>query len=474
MHLSIGGFELIARKAPANLRPFDRSTGRGGWGPIVHEPFMGAWQQNVELSVDTSLSCSAVFACVTQIATDIAKMHLRLVEQDAEGIWHETENPAWSPVLRKPNRYQTIGQFVEQWMTSKLVYGNTYVLKERDLRGVVRALYVLDPRRVTPLVAPDGAVYYELRRDDLAGLASIGTGNLVVPSHEIIHDLMNALFHPLVGVAPLYACGLSALQALTIQSTSNKFFAAGSKPSGILTAPGAVDKASLARLKEDWEANFTGSNAGRVAVVSDGLKYEALTVTAADAQLIEQLKWTSENICTCYHVPPYMIGVGPPPFASVEPILQQYHAQCIQSLTTAFELKLDEGLGLAGTDFGTEFDLDDLIWMDTATKTKAAADAIGSGAMAPNEARRKYFGLGSVQGGDSPYLQQQNFSLKALDERDSNKPFAKPAAPPTAAPATELDDEDDEEPVAPTKHLRTGTLALALLRKDWSGLSDGV
>jgi len=68
-----------------------------------------------------------------------------------------------------------------------------------------------------------------------------------------------------------------------------------------------------------------------------------------------------------------------------------------------------------------------LIWMDTATRTKAAHDAIVAGAMSPNEARMKYFGLGPVPGGDSPFLQQQYYSLEALAMRDLSAPA--PVAP---------------------------------------------
>ena len=93
--------------------------------------------------------------------------------------------------------------------------------------------------------------------------------------------------------------------------------------------------------------------------------------------------------------------------------------------------------------YGTEFDIDALIWMDTATKTKAAHDAIAAGALSPNEARFKYFGLGPVPGGETPYLQQQMFSLAALAERDAAQPFAKPAPPPRPCP-----------PSPPTKTLR--------------------
>ena len=475
MHLSIAGFELIARKAAGNLRPLDRASGRGGWYPLIREPYTGAWQNNDDIRGETALSYFAVFACVTLIAADIGKLCLRLVQRDTEGVWHETTNPAYSPVLRKPNRYQISLKFIEQWVTSKLVHGNTYVLKERDARGIVRALYVLNPQCVTPLVSADGAVYYELRRDDLAGIGP-EAGAVTVPASEIIHDLMVALFHPLIGVTPLYACGLSAAQGLTIQSTSSKFFAGGSNPGGVLTAPGAIADDTAKRLKDYWDANFTGANVGKVAVLGDGLKYDAMTVNAVDAQLIEQLRWTAETICACYHVPPFMIGIGPPPpFANVEPMLQQYYSQCVQSLLTSLELSLDEGLGLGGTDYGTEFDVDDLIWMDTSTKTKAAADGIGAGALSPNEARKKYFGLGSVKGGHTPYLQQQNFSLSALDERDQNDPFAKPAPAPVATvPAVVPPADDDADTPATDKRAFLAGLALELLRKDWGAVADGV
>jgi len=457
MLLRVGRYELSLKAFRAPLT----RAGSGGWFPIVREPFTGAWQQNQEVPGTTALSNPTVFACVTLIAADVAKLHLRLVEIDDEGIWTETSNPAYSPVLRKPNRYQTVVKFIEQWITSKLVHGNTYVLKERDQRGVVKALYVLDPTRVVPLVTQDGAVYYELRRDDLSGIGGV-SGQVTVPASEIIHDIMIPLFHPLMGVSPLYACGATALHGLTMQSQSTKFFAQGARPSGILTAPGEIPRDKAIELKERWNTEFSGENAGKVAVLGNDLKYEALMSNAVDSELIKQLDWTAETICSCYHVPPFKVGVGDaPPYNNVEPMNQQYYSDCIQSLLVSFETVLDEGLGLEGTPYGTEFDVDDLIWLDTVTRTKAAADAIGSGAMAPNEARKKWFGLGSVPGGDSPMAQQQYYSLAALAQRDRDQPFSKPApAPPALPPAPEADADDGEKAFT--------AFSLALLRKDWS------
>jgi HK97 family phage portal protein len=423
-------------------------AGSGGWWPIVREPYTGAWQKNDEITVPSTLSYSAVFACTTLIAQDIGKLPLRLVEQDADGIWTEIYSPAFSPVLAKPNRYQITPKFLESWMVSKLTFGNTYVLKQRDDRGVVVALYVLDPTKVRPLVTPDGAVYYELQTQELAGVET----QVTVPAREIIHDLMVPLFHPLCGVTPIYACGMVALQGLSIQQNSTNFFANGSSPGGVLLVPGELPEEKAQKIYQNWIDKYTGANAGKVAILTAGVTYEPLTVNASDAQLIDQLKWTVEQICSAYHVPAALIDSShQPPYANSEPLIQMYYSQCLQCLIVALELALDHGLGLVdvpGKVYGTEFDVDALIWMDSTTKTKIATDAIIGGVLSPNESRAKYFGLGAVDGGDTPYLQQQQFSLAALAQRDANDPFAKPPSAPPAAPAEDAGDDMDAKAFA--------------------------
>lgn len=427
--MQIFGVNITRQKAATNLQPVDS---RGGWWPIIRESYTGAWQKNDEIKVDTALSFHAVYACVTLISADIGKLRIKLVEQDDDGLWDEVSSPAFSPVLRKPNRFQNYIQFKEYWILSKLSRGNAYVLKQRDNRGIVTGLYVLDPCRVTPLVAPDGAVYYELKRDDLSGLH--GDANVTVPASEIIHDRMNCLFHPLVGVSPLYAASMATQQGMSIQRNSNKFFANGSKPGGILTAPAAISQETADRLKKYWDDNFTGDNMGKVAVLGDGLKYEGMAVTATDSQLVEQLRWTADVVCSVFHVPPFKVGVGTmPTYQNAEILNQIYYSDCVQSLIESMEACLDEGLGLDtpvnGRQLGVELDLDGLLRMDAATQAKVEGDLVGAGIKSPNEARRR-FDLKSVPGGKNPYLQQQNYSLEALARRDAlADPFSKTQAP---------------------------------------------
>jgi HK97 family phage portal protein len=420
----------LAASVRASLRAvFSGSPrpGTGAWSPIVHEPYTGAWQANEELvRPEAALSNPTVYRCVSLIASDIGKLALHLVQVDANGVWQVTTSPAFSPVLRRPNAYQTIGQFKEAWMYSKLLYGNTFVLKVRDDRNVVVELHVLDPGKVKPMIGPDGAVYYELQTSDLHGIPERATP-LVAPAREVIHDRMVAALHPLCGLSPLYACGGTARHALEMQSASTGFFAGGGRPSGIvmpLPDKPEIPNDTLARWKATWQA----MGPAQTAFFGTSLKYEPIGTTAAEAQWIEQQGWTAKTIAGAFGVPISMVDSSQqPPYANSEASALQYHSQCLQTHLTAIEDCLDAGLDLPYP-YGTEFDLDDLIWMDTATKTKAAHDAISAGALSPNEVRRKYFGLGPVPGGDTPYLQAQYQSLEAAAKRDFGMPAASPDA----------------------------------------------
>ncbi|AXC50057.1 phage portal protein [Paracoccus suum] len=412
-------------------------TGRGsGWFTVL-EANSGNWQRNVEVDYDGVRAFHAVYACMTLIASDIAKLRVKLVQQDNSGVWSEIDSPAYSPVLRRPNHFQNRIQFWEHYMLSKLSTGNVYVLKRRDNRAVVTALHVLDPRRVTPLVTDTGDVYYQLAADNLAGQE----GDVVVPASEIIHDRMNTIYHPLVGTSPIHAAGLAAMQGIRIQTNSTNFFANGARPSGILTAPGAISDETAQRLKEHWESRYTGDNAGKVAVLGDGLKYEPMTMTASDAQMIEQLKWTASVICSVFHVPLYKVamGEGQPNYNNVQNLNVEYYSQCLQQHIEAAELCLDEGLGLdayVGDRIGTEFDLDGLLRMDSKTQMETLAEA--KNLMTLNERRRR-IDLPKMAGGDTVYLQEQDHSLDAIAARDRALIEGPPPALPTLPPPDEGD-----------------------------------
>ncbi len=437
--MKIGPYSLTLTKAGPPLSPL---SSRATWYPYVAESFTGAWQQNVTVVLEDVISHPTAWACITLIAADIAKNAVCLVEKDDDGIWTEVDrnSPFW-PVLRKPNRYQTRIEFFESWLISKLTRGNTYVFKVYDNRGICVEMHVLDPGRVTPLVAPDGSVYYQLKRDDLSGLKFEED---TVPARFIIHDRGPTLYHPLIGVSPIYAAGVAAMQGLKIQFNQTKLFINGAHPGGVIEVPGEITQATADRIKAAAATyNSEGESTGKTMVLGSGMTFKQVGMTAVDTDLIKQLEWTDEKICSAYHMPAYMVGVGEqPPYNNIEAIYRLYYQQCLQIHFEEIELLLDEGLGLSP--YGSEFDLDNLMRMDSASQMEVLAKGVGAGILTPNEGR-KAMNRKPVKGGNTPYLQEQNWPIEQLAGRDINPPAPAAMSPEPVEDLVPSEEDDDEE-----------------------------
>jgi HK97 family phage portal protein len=410
--------------------------GRGNaWRSLLREPYAGAWQQNIEWTVSGVLENPTLYACLTRISTDIGKLPFLHKFEDSNGIWKPVISSKILKILKKPNRYQNHIQFKEWWILSKLIHGNAYILKERDNRGNVIRLYVLNPTYVTPLVSDDGSVFYQLQKDKL------NNESVTVPASEIIHDRMNCLFHPLVGISPLFAAGAAASQGLKIEEDSTSFFSNGANPGGVLTAPGSISPEIAVRLKEHWDSNYTGENAGKVAVLGDGLHYEPMKMTAVDSQLTEQWKKTDQAICSALHVPAYLVGVGPAPSNNnIEALKKDYYSNCLQIHIESLELGLDEGMEVPDRE-GLELDLDVLFRMDSLMLIQTLAEGVKGRVYAPNEARIRV-NLPPLEGGDTVYMQQQDFPLDQVRKNKIVDAEQKPVAP--TEPAEDTEDDTDK------------------------------
>jgi HK97 family phage portal protein len=362
-------------------------------------------------SKDKMLQFSAVYACVSGIAFDVAK--LKLHHKKKKGAISEPLQGSLADLFKRPNQYQTQFQFVQQWVTSKLLTGNTYVLIKRKGKNV-EGLYILEPDAVQVLVSDSGEVFYELKADNLSAIKE----KVTVPAIDMIHDRYACLFHPLVGISPIYACGFSATMGNAITNTSAGFFQKQATPGGILTAPGRISDETAERLKSEWQTRYSGQNAGRVAVLGDGLKFERMVMTATDAQLIEQLRWTIEDIARAFRYPLYKLGAGNPPISNnVEMLNLEYYSGCLQPMIESIESVMDLGFDLKADEF-IEFDLDDLSRMDTESRLKAAGESLKVASI--NEARQK-LNLPPVTGGESVYAQQQYYALEDLVKLRQNE-----------------------------------------------------
>ena len=430
--MNLLGFTITRQKALNAVG----GTWRNAWR-VISEPFTGAWQRNVEEKQGDLITYPTLYACISRIASDIGKLPFSLRQRDSSGVWIEVENPAYSPVLRKPNGFQTAAQFREYWTLTKLISGNAYILKRRDARGVVVALYVLDPNRVLPMVSDAGNVFYQLQTDNLNTLPDgYPAEQLIVPASEIIHDRCMTVHHPLIGVPPLAAAHWPALKNMKIMRSATEFFGNNAQPGGLLTAPAGMVEEDAKAVQDYWDKNFSGPQAGKIAVIGADMKFTPFAMKSIDAQMVEQMRYSDEQICQPFGIPPFKVGIGTIPSGlGVDGLNQLYYADALQTHIEHMELLLDDGLKISRP-LGVELDLEPLLRMDEGKRAEVATKLVKGGVETPNEGRAR-FSRAPLEGGDTVYMQQQDFPL---DQVRLNR-IEQAAPAPQEAPAMSAEDQ---------------------------------
>ena len=391
---------------------------RGGWR-LIHEPFTGAWQQNKEEKRGDLFLYPTLYACINRISSDIGKLHF-IIRRKSGNVSIEVHDSIGYRVLRRPNNYQTEGQFRELWIIAKLLCGNSYILLGRDEKGVVTSMHVLDPMRVMPMVTDNGEVYYRLHRDELNRAQDI-----TVPASEIIHDRCNPLFHPLIGIPPIAAANFPALKNLKILRNSTSFFSNNQQPGGLITAPAGMSKDDAQRVRQYWEENFTGDNAGKVAVIGADLKFTSFAMKSIDSQMIEQTRYSDEQICQPFGIPPFKVGIGSLPAGlGVDAINQLYYSDALQAHIEHMEVLLTKNVSLRDGEY-VELDIDALIRMDEGKRAEVESRLVSGKIKTPDEGRAR-FNLPPTGGGDTLWGQYQDYPLGMLENRSEWDEKAKP------------------------------------------------
>lgn len=396
----------------------------GQYAGIIREPFAGAWQRGLSITPAEPLQNPAVFACISMISGDIGKLR-PVLQRKRGGIWQDAETNL--PILETPNSVQTRNAFYAQWVSYLLTRGNAYAIIKQDSAGQPVELRLIDPVRVQTLVSAGGDVFYKVGCDDWAGIQQ----ESVLPARSVIHHVINPLFHPLVGLSPLYAAALSGDFGEAARQTALKEYSNTARPGGIITAPGSVNTDKLRAIKDAWEGGYSGDNRGRTAVLADGMEFKSIEAASmTDAELINVLKLTTDQICGCYGVFSWMINNGSMPNYNGSSTGQQfYYQRTLQRYIEEMESLLAKAFSF-GANKRVSFDTSTLLRLAPAEQMAVVAQGVGGSILSPNEARLQ-LNLPPVLGGDQPLAQQQYYSLASIAGRQV------PAAAPVPQSAAE-------------------------------------
>lgn len=248
------------------------------------------------LAPDGAMQLSTVWACVWLLANVIATLPF-FVYANTGGRRELARNELLYQLLHdSPNSRMTPVEFWVAMLLNLLLRGNAYARIERSASGEAIALWPMAADQVEVQVLADGTVVYAY---------VLGSDVAVYEQGNVLHikDIGNGT----IGLDRLDHMRATTSEAVNGQTAATKLFANGGKPSGLLM----VDHVLKPEQREAIRRNFAGMAEGstsRLVVLEANMKYQQVTLTPEDQQLLETRQFSVEELCRWFGVPPVLVG----------------------------------------------------------------------------------------------------------------------------------------------------------------------
>lgn len=256
-----------------------------------------AAKAGVEVSWATAMQCSVAFACARVIANGLSQVPFRLMRQRDGRREPARDHPLFDLFEWAPNDWQTSTELMEQ-LALHLVFAGRAVVWTNRARGRIAELLPLEPGKVQ--VVRDGwENRYQVDLPD--GKRS------EIPRTEIWH-LRGPSWNGWEGLDGVKLAREAIGLAVAAEGHGASGFKNGPLLSGILTTNANLTKDQREQLRDSFMAAHSGDNAGRVAIMSNGMQFVAAGQNNASAQWNETRRMQTEEVCRAFGVMPIMVG----------------------------------------------------------------------------------------------------------------------------------------------------------------------
>lgn len=407
-----------------------------GWLSATAGRFINWWQLGYHLHPFGS-SSAMVEACISAYSQTIAMCPGDHWRTGSDGGRERVTNSALARIITAPNDYQTISDFLLNLVRRLYEHGEAFAVAIRNNRSEVGELHLM--KYGYPSIAQDGSIFYSLQGNEIAERRfDFGAP---IPARDVLHIRLHTPRHPLKGESPILATVLERAMAGAVLNHQVTFYINQARPSFMLETDQQLTKEQVDQLRERWNAQTTGENAGGTPILTWGLKAKPVSVSPADSALAEMLKITDQSIALAFRMPLQVLGVGDTPYSSTEALMSSWKASGLGFALNHIEESLGKLFGLDGQpEEYLELDTEALMRSNFKERMEGWSIATKSG-ISINEFRNSE-GYGSVAFGDDPRVQQQQVPLSygaKMQPPDPNKPAALPS--PQKDPA-----EDDSVP----------------------------
>ncbi len=277
---------------------------------IVNDPFTKIverfWGANVNSGVTVNemnaMKYVTVFSCVRVLAETIGSLPLFVYQARSGGGADKVHShPAYHLLHNAPNDEMTSQTWRETIMGHIALSGNGYSRIVTNSRGQLLSIEPLEWHRVEPFKDVEThKLMYRVINDD-------GVVETLVP-RKILH-IPGLGYDGIVGYSPVRMAREAIGLGLAATEFAARFFGQGMNIGGVLEHPGSLSDTAHKHLKESLEARGSGlANAWKPLILEEGMKWTRIPMPLTDAQFLETRKFTRDEICGLFRVPPHMIA----------------------------------------------------------------------------------------------------------------------------------------------------------------------
>jgi len=407
-----------------------------------------------EKAISEGLKASTyVYACIQLIARSVASVPWYVYKQKRNGDWEQIKMHPLELLIEKPTPFHSRKDLMEGMVQHLYLGGNALFTKVRA-SGTVAELWQLPPDAIKVIPSRKQFIdHYEYNRDGV---------KQKFKQTDIIHSKFNDPSNLYWGLSPLQAGARtvdSDIEAVKFQKVSLQNRAI---TDGIFTFEHPLTKDQWEEARSMVREQHQGiQNARTPWVLGAGAKWTSMSLSPAEMDFLNSRKFSREEICSIFNVPPPMIGIlENSTYNNIEtarkifwqdalvPLLQDIKNTLNLSLTPEF-----------GTGITLDFDLSSVDALQTSSKEKLeSAKVLFSMGVPFNDINQRLdLGFDPIEGGDMGYLPSglMPANLMELMEAPSEDP------PPTDPPADPEDPpaNEEDEPKGKDKALTKNTNA---------------
>lgn len=341
----------------------------------------------------TAQGVSAVYACVQAIAETTASLPLILFKRNGDDRERASDHPLYRVLHDQFNPEMTALEGREYLQACLLLRGNAFARIVRGYDGQVRELWPLNPDTVQVRRTPSGLVYEHSKEGALTRLLA----------HEVLHLRHRLGDDGVLGVSPIAAARGVVELALSEQEHGKNTFTNGAKLLGVLKFPGKLKPEQRQAIAASWASQYAGgANAGRTAVLDEGVDFQALSMSLEDAQWIEARKFSVIEVCRLFRVPPVIVqSMEEANYSNSVELARQFITLSLRRHLVAWEQAIAKQLltEAGRRSYFAEHQVEGLLRGDAQNRAAFYSSGITAGWMLKSEAR-KLENLPAIEGID--------------------------------------------------------------------------